>query len=122
MTSKPAAQWLTPAPVIARFDLYAALSAAQLAVAANGGNAVDACFASDVYRESSAAQRVFHPDCAPVTVDGAPRFAQFAFFDGIHPTGAAHAVIGEAPALARRDGRCVRTRSCHDAPAHRAPA
>ena len=90
------AQWLTPTPVIARFDLYAALSGAQLAMAANGGNAVDACFASDVYRDSSTAQRVFHPDCAPVTADGAPRFAQFAFFDGIHPTGAAHAAIGEA--------------------------
>jgi phospholipase/lecithinase/hemolysin len=91
-----AARVLTPPPVITRFDLYAALSAAQLAVAANGGNAIDACFASDVYRESSTAQRVFHPDCAPVTVDGAPRFAQFAFFDGIHPTGTAHAKIGEA--------------------------
>jgi len=91
-----AARLLTPAPVIARFDLYAALSGAQLAVAANGGNATDACFASDVYRESSTAQRVFHADCAPVTVDVAPRFAQFAFFDGIHPTGAAHAKIGEA--------------------------
>lgn len=87
-------QWLTPTPVIARFDLGAALSAAQLAVTANGGNALDACFALDVYRESSAAQRDFHPDCEPVTADGAPRFAEFAFFDAIHPTGAAHAVIG----------------------------
>ena len=90
------AQWLVPTPVVARFDLYAALSAAQLATAATGGNAVDACFATDVYRESSAAQRVFHPDCAPAAVDGAPRFAQFAFFDGIHPTGAAHAMLGAA--------------------------
>jgi phospholipase/lecithinase/hemolysin len=90
------AQWLTQAPVITRFDLYGALSVGQLAMAASGGNAADACFASDVYRESSAGQRVFHSDCAPATVDGAPRFAQFAFFDGIHPTGAAHAVIGEA--------------------------
>jgi phospholipase/lecithinase/hemolysin len=89
-------QWLTPTPVIARFDLYAALSVGQLAVAANGGNAVDACFASDIYRDSSTAQRVFHPDCAPVTTDGTPRFAEFVFFDGIHPTGAAHATIGEA--------------------------
>ena len=89
-------QSLVPTPVITRFDLYAALSAAQLAVAATGGNALDACFALDVYRESSAAQRVFHPDCAPVSADGAPRFSGFAFFDGIHPTGTAHAVIGEA--------------------------
>ena len=63
---------------------------------ATGGNAVDACFSSDVYRDSSAAQRVFHAECAPVTGDGLPRFGRFAFFDGIHPTGAAHAVIGEA--------------------------
>jgi phospholipase/lecithinase/hemolysin len=89
-------RWLTPTPVIARFDLGAALSAAQLAVAENDGNSVDACFALDVYRDSSAAQREFHPDCAPVTVEGAPRFSQFAFFDGIHPTGAAHAAIGDA--------------------------
>jgi phospholipase/lecithinase/hemolysin len=92
-------QWLVPTPIIARFDLYAALSAAQLATAAAGGNAVDACFATDVYRESSAAQRVFHPDCAPAAADGAPRFAQFAFFDGIHPTGTAHAVLGAALAI-----------------------
>ncbi len=92
-------QWLTPPLAMARFDLYAALSVGQLAVAASGGNAADACFATDVYRESSAAQRVFHPDCAPVTADGAPRFAQFAFFDGIHPTGATHAVLGQALGL-----------------------
>jgi outer membrane lipase/esterase len=87
---------LTPTPVIARFDLYAALAGTQSAVAGNGGNAVDACFASEVYRDSSAAPRVFHPDCAPVTADGPPRFAGFVFFDGIHPTGTAHALIGEA--------------------------
>jgi phospholipase/lecithinase/hemolysin len=90
-----AVQWLTPTPVIIRFDLGAALSAAQLAVASTGGNAVDACFALDVYRDSAAAQREFHPDCAPVTAEGAPRFTEFAFFDGIHPTGTAHAVIGD---------------------------
>ncbi len=90
-----AAQWLTPTPVITRFDLGAALAAAQLAVAGNGGNAVDACFALDVYRDSGAAQREFHPDCAPVTAQGAPRFTEFAFFDAIHPTGTAHAVIGD---------------------------
>jgi phospholipase/lecithinase/hemolysin len=76
--------------------LYAALAGAQAAKAASGGNAADACFATEIYRASSAAQRVFHPDCAPVTADGAPRFAQFAFFDGLHPTGATHASIGAA--------------------------
>ena len=89
-------RWLPPTPVIVRFDLRAALSAAREALAANGANVVDACFASEVYRDSSAAERVFHPDCAPVTTDGAPRFAAFAFFDGIHPTGVAHAALGEA--------------------------
>ena len=88
--------WLPPTPVIARFDLQAAWSDARHAMAANGANAVDACFDSEVYRASAAAQRVFHPDCAPVTVGGAPRFANFVFFDGIHPSGAAHAAIGDA--------------------------
>jgi phospholipase/lecithinase/hemolysin len=85
-----------PAPVIARFDLHAALAAAQQAATGNGGNAQDACFDSDLYRDSTVAQRSFHPDCAPLTVDGAPRFGNFVFFDGIHPTGAAHAAIGDA--------------------------
>lgn len=86
---------LTPTPVIARFDLRAAWSAAQLKMAASGANAVDACFDTDLYREASA-QRVFHADCAPAAVDGEPRFNRFAFFDGIHPTGATHAALGDA--------------------------
>jgi len=86
---------LTPTPVIARFDLRAAWSAAQLTLAASGGNAVDACFDTDLYRES-AAQRMFHPDCAPLAADGEPRFDRFVFFDGIHPTGATHAALGDA--------------------------
>jgi phospholipase/lecithinase/hemolysin len=85
-----------PAPVIARFDLHAALAAAQHALTVSGGNARDACFDSELYRDSAAAQRAFHPDCAPLTADGAPRFGNFVFFDGIHPTGAAHAAIGDA--------------------------
>jgi phospholipase/lecithinase/hemolysin len=88
--------WLPPTPAIARFDLHTALSAARQAMAANGANALDACFDSNLYRDSSTAQRIFHPDCAPVAVDGAPRFADFVFFDGIHPTGSAHAAIGDA--------------------------
>jgi phospholipase/lecithinase/hemolysin len=87
---------LPPAPVIRRFDLHAALAAAQQALTASGGNAVDACFDSELYRDSPAAQRSFHPDCAPVTADGAPRFDNFVFFDEIHPTGTAHAAIGDA--------------------------
>jgi phospholipase/lecithinase/hemolysin len=89
-------RWPPPTPVITRFDLLAAMSAAHGTLAASGANVVDACFASDVYRDSAAAQRVFHPDCGPVTPDGPPRFSAFAFFDGIHPTGVAHAALGEA--------------------------
>jgi phospholipase/lecithinase/hemolysin len=86
----------TPVPVIARFDLHAALSGAARVSSSNGGNAVDACFDSDVYRDSSTAQRTFHPDCAPAASDGAPHFGRFVFFDGIHPTGATHAALGDA--------------------------
>jgi outer membrane lipase/esterase len=89
-------QWTAPAPRIERFDLRAALAAAQLATATRGGNAVDACFSSEAYRNSSTAERVFHADCAPATAGAAPRFSEFAFWDGIHPTGAAHAAIGTA--------------------------
>jgi phospholipase/lecithinase/hemolysin len=87
---------LPPTPVIARFDLHAALAAAQQSLTASGGNAQDACFDTELYRDSPVAQRAFHPDCEPVTVEGAPRFGNFVFFDGIHPTGAAHAAIGDA--------------------------
>jgi outer membrane lipase/esterase len=90
-------QWLAPtAPVIARFDLQAALAAARQAIAGRGGNAIDACFDSETYRSSSTAARVFAPACAPATAGGKPRFEEFAFWDGIHPTGAAHAAIGAA--------------------------
>jgi phospholipase/lecithinase/hemolysin len=86
---------LTPTPVIARFDLHAALLAAELTLAASGANAVDACFDTELYRDSSTAQRSFHADCAPVAPGGAPRFDRFVFFDEIHPTGAAHALLGD---------------------------
>jgi phospholipase/lecithinase/hemolysin len=87
---------LTPTPAIVRYDLHAALYAARQTLAASGANAVDACFDSELYRDSSTAQRVFHADCAPVAPDGAPRFDRFVFFDEIHPTGAAHALLGDA--------------------------
>jgi lysophospholipase L1-like esterase len=90
------ARWLPPTPTIKRFDMLAAFSAARIKMAANGANVVDACFDSDVYRDSSSAQRVFNPDCAPETADAPPRFSRFAFFDGIHPTGALHAALGDA--------------------------
>jgi phospholipase/lecithinase/hemolysin len=91
-----AESWLPPTPVITRFDLHAVLSGARQTMAANGANTVDACFDSELYRASTAAERSFHPACAPLAVAGAPRFQNFVFFDGIHPSGAAHAAIGDA--------------------------
>ena len=88
--------WLPPTPVITRFDLHAALAGARQIMAATGANAVDACFDSELYRASAGAVRSFHPDCAPITSADGPRFADFVFFDGIHPSGAAHAAIGAA--------------------------
>ncbi len=88
--------WLPPRPVIKRFDLHAALAGVRAAMAANGANAVDACFDSELYRASASGQRVFHPDCAPVAAGDSARFADFVFFDGIHPSGAAHAALGDA--------------------------
>jgi phospholipase/lecithinase/hemolysin len=82
-------------PVLVQFDLHAALSAAAKTAAANGHNTVDACFDSDAYRESAAAERVFHPDCAP-QMGSPPRFVDFVFWDKIHPTGVTHTAIGSA--------------------------
>ena len=78
----------------ARFDLAAVMRTEQAAAAASGLNAIDACFDSETYLVSTTAERMFHPDCAPQ--EGAPDFAGFLFWDGIHPTGAAHAAIGAA--------------------------
>jgi phospholipase/lecithinase/hemolysin len=90
-------EWLLPMPpVIERFDLRAALAAVSAAMAADGANVDDACFDSVTYRDSGAAVRAFHPDCAPRAPDAAPRFAEFVFWDGIHPSGAAHAALGTA--------------------------
>lgn len=86
---------LFPKPVITRFDLRAALTSASAAVRVAGGNEQDACFDSDLYRAATA-ERVFHPDCAPAAAGGVPRFSEFVYWDGIHPTGAAHARLGAA--------------------------
>lgn len=90
-------EWAAPAPpVIVRFDLRSALRSAREAAAAVGSNGDDACFDSEGYRASDDALRRFHPDCEPAIAHRAPRFSQFVFWDGIHPTGAAHAAIGAA--------------------------
>jgi phospholipase/lecithinase/hemolysin len=89
-------RWSAPtAPVLAVFDLRAAFQAAQQEMVAAGGNARDACFDSDTYRQSPTAERHFHAECAPGP-GGAPRFYRFVFWDDIHPTGAAHAAVGTA--------------------------
>jgi phospholipase/lecithinase/hemolysin len=89
-------RWSVPAaPALVPFDLRAALALAQQAADASGGNGRDACFDSETYRQSQTAKRVFHPDCAPQGASP-PRFTGFAFWDGIHPTGAAHRAIGDS--------------------------
>ena len=86
-------QWTLPTPLdLARFDLHAAL---QDVLADSVGNVLDACFDSAAYRDSLTAERIFHPDCAPVDGDQ-PRFADFVFWDNIHPTGVVHAAVGTA--------------------------
>ncbi len=90
------ARWSSPVPpALVLFDLRAAMRAAQEAAAVNGRNGLDACFNSETYRQSQTAERVFHADCAPQGLLP-PRFADFVFWDGIHPTGAAHQAIGTA--------------------------
>lgn len=87
-------QWTVPVPLdLRRFDLDAALAAAQLTLAARGANVLDACFASELYRDAGV--RSFNAGCAPLA-GGPPRFADFAYWDDIHPTGAAHALLGQA--------------------------
>jgi phospholipase/lecithinase/hemolysin len=89
-------RWSVPTtPALVRFDLRSTLTAAHEAATASGGNGRDACFDSEAYRQSQTAERVFHPDCAPQGAS-APRFADFVFWDGIHPTGAAHLALGTA--------------------------
>jgi outer membrane lipase/esterase len=89
--------WDSPEPpVFVRFDLRAALEATRQAAAARGDNTADACFDSEAYRNSTLGQRTFHPDCAPPAAGLPPRFDQFVFWDGIHPTGVTHAALGAA--------------------------
>jgi|GEM_PF-728563 len=80
---------------LASFDLHAAFLAAFDAAQAGGLNVTDACFDSERYADSTVGERSFHPACAPAP-DGAPAFDGFFFWDGIHPTGAAHAALGAA--------------------------
>jgi phospholipase/lecithinase/hemolysin len=89
-------RWYLPAAAIVRFDLRAELMRLQQTAAADGRNAGDACFDTVAYRASGSAERFFHPACAPLAAGELPRFAQFLFWDAIHPTGAAHAELGAA--------------------------
>lgn len=82
-----------PDAAVIRFDLY---SVVQAAVRSGERNGTEACFDSLAYRANWTAERIFHEGCAPPTEGAAPRFAGFFFWDGLHPTGAAHALIGEA--------------------------
>ncbi len=77
------------------FDLAAAVDTAADAAALAGTNVTDACFDSERYTASTLGERHFHPDCEPLP-EQPPRFDAFFFWDGIHPTGAAHAAIGAA--------------------------
>jgi phospholipase/lecithinase/hemolysin len=89
--------WDSPqSPVLVRFDLRAALEAARQAASGRGNNTTDACFDSEAYRDSSLAERTFHANCKPLMAGSAPRFDEFVFWDGIHPTGVTHAALGAA--------------------------
>jgi phospholipase/lecithinase/hemolysin len=83
-------------PVLLRFDLRAALEDAEDATSAAGGNATGACFDSDRYRATAAAERRFAPDCAPPRSGAPPGFDRFVFWDELHPTAATHAMLGAA--------------------------
>jgi outer membrane lipase/esterase len=112
--------WL-PAAAIVRFDLRAALMRAQQNALAEGRNAYDACFDSAAYGASGTAERTFNPACAPSAAGDSPRFSNFVFWDGIHPTGAAHAELGaslsaclEALSTAQQPGDVVEAGAlCH---------
>lgn len=94
-----------PSASIIRFDLAAALDAAAAEAEAAGVNVRDACFDSEAYADANGGgERRFHPDCAPPPGEP-PRFDRFFFWDEIHPTASAHAVVGDA--LADAAGRCT---------------
>lgn len=77
------------------FDFNTHFEAALEAAAAAGSNVTDACFDSETYAGSTTGERNFHAECAPAP-GGAPGFADFFFWDGIHPSGASHAALGTA--------------------------
>lgn len=78
------------------FDLYAGFQAALEAAAAAGANVTHACFDSERYIGSTLGERSFDPGCEPAPDAATPGFDGFFFWDGIHPTGMAHAALGSA--------------------------
>lgn len=87
-------RWTAPVPTLVKFDFMAAWDEVAAEIADAGGNITDDCFDSERYRSTDAAERVFHPDCAPVDESG-PRFSNFLYWDFIHPTGRAHELLGQ---------------------------
>ncbi|HEX6997155.1 MAG TPA: SGNH/GDSL hydrolase family protein [Gammaproteobacteria bacterium] len=84
-----------PDAALATFDLAAFVAGQRAAAAVSGRNVDEACFDSEAYVSSATAERRFHPFCEPPP-GGRPQFDRFLFWDGLHPTGAAHAAAGAA--------------------------
>src|SRR5690606_36792691 len=77
------------------FDLGGAFAAALEAFTAAGADVTEACFDSEGYTASARGERRFHQACEPSPSDTTD-LESFFFWDGIHPTAAAHAALGDA--------------------------
>ncbi len=87
---------------IKKFNLFALFEGVRFVGRLFRLNIADACFDTDSYQDFSmlAAERNFHPDCAPDGTGSQPKFERFVFFDDLHPTGQVHAAIGRVLARA----------------------
>ena len=79
---------------IKEFNLFRFFEGVRFVFRLFGLNTVDACFDSGRYLATGV--RSFHPDC------GVDKFDRFIFFDGLHPTGRTHRVVGKALSKAAR--------------------